>query len=70
MTESPEPDAAEGVEAPVPPVTGHNGIDAALAALELGPDVHTHPEQISAAIDAVARALQTPAPGLTVGGVG
>lgn len=56
--------------APAPaslPVTGHAGIDAALSGLELGSDVHRHPEEIALALEAVAAALnpgrQPPLPG-------
>ncbi|MDO5533687.1 MAG: hypothetical protein Q4F65_03415 [Propionibacteriaceae bacterium] len=39
------------------PVTGHAAIDAALAALDLGEDVHTHHDEISAALEVVQQAL-------------
>lgn len=57
-------DAAEPV--PPAPETGHHDIDRALARLDLGGDVTTHPELIGAALDAVAQALNAPAtpPGL------
>lgn len=42
------------------PITGHAGIDEALAALELSDDVHGHPEALAAALDAVAAALNPP----------
>ena len=61
--ENTEPTADAGV--PAPPVTGHNGIDAALASLELGENVHEHPEQIADALDAITHALNpTPQPPL------
>lgn len=44
-----------------PPQTGHHDIDRALAGLDLGADVATHPESISGVLDAVARALAGPA---------
>lgn len=43
-----------------PPVTGHHEIDRALASLELSDDVTEHPAAISAALDAVQRALAGP----------
>lgn len=57
-------DNAPAAAAPVPPapVTGHAEIDAALAGLELGPDVHTHPDALAGVIDVVWRALADPAP--------
>ncbi|MFP5416277.1 MAG: hypothetical protein ACLGHZ_05295 [Actinomycetes bacterium] len=39
------------------PVTGHEGIDAALASLHLGPDVNVHHDELAAALDAVQQAL-------------
>lgn len=48
MTENPTPP---------PPETGHPQIDAALASVELGDDVHTHAEQITAALDVIQQAL-------------
>ncbi|WP_232548274.1 hypothetical protein [Propioniciclava soli] len=61
MTEPPDAalggDAVPANTAP-PPATGHAEIDAALGRLELGPDVHEHPDRIAAALDAVSRALQ------------
>lgn len=56
FADDPAADAA-GTPAPALPVTGHAGIDAAMAALDLGDDVHTHPEALAAALDAVAAAL-------------
>lgn len=48
------------------PVTGHAGIDAALASLHLGPDVLVHHDELAAALDAVQQALnlasQSPLP--------
>lgn len=43
-----------------PPVTGNHDIDRALAALDLGPDVSSHAQQIEQALDAVQRALAGP----------
>ena len=57
---TPDPDAAPeqaadpGVRAPA---TGHAGIDAALAGLELGADVHDHHEALLAAVEAIQRVL-------------
>ncbi len=50
---------AEQEETPVAsfPVTGHAAIDAALAELELGEDVHTHHDDIAAVLDVVQQAL-------------
>ncbi len=39
------------------PVTGHPAIDASLADLSLGEDVHTHHDQISGVLDVVQQAL-------------
>lgn len=53
------------VEPQAAPVTGHAEIDAALAALVRGDDVHTHPDAIAAALDVVQGALhprQPPSP--------
>lgn len=52
-------------DAPAPgggalPVTGHPGIDAALAAVDLGDDVHTHHDVLAAAHEAVQHALNPP----------
>lgn len=43
-----------------PPVTGVPRIDEALAGLELGDDVTTHPAALSAALDALQQALSQP----------
>ena len=63
MTDVPPP-GAEATESATPAgvAPGNADIDAALATMEVGPDVHTHPEQIAAVLDAVARALQTSPP--------
>lgn len=60
-------DAADSVEVTdssaaedAPPVTGHEAIDAALAAVTLGPDVHTHADELGAAVEAIQRALNPP----------
>ncbi len=42
------------------PVTGHEEIDAALAALDLGDDVHAHPEAISEVLDVLQSVLRDP----------
>ncbi|MFT3877780.1 MAG: hypothetical protein QM708_15365 [Propioniciclava sp.] len=47
-------------DGPTPPVTGHAGIDAALAAVELGDDVHTHHDVLATALEAVQHALNPP----------
>lgn len=52
MTTSPEP-------AP-PPVTGLPRIDEALAALDLGEDVATHPEQLTRVLEVLQQELNTP----------
>ncbi|SMO53018.1 hypothetical protein SAMN06266982_105127 [Propioniciclava tarda] len=41
-------------------MTGNHDIDRALAALDLGPDVSSHAQQIEQALDAVQRALAGP----------
>lgn len=46
-----------------PPVTGHAEIDAALAGVELGDDVHTHHDALAAALDVLQRALNAPSGG-------
>ena len=47
------------------PVTGHPAIDAALAELSLGEDVHTHHDEIATVLDVVQQALNpTPQPPL------
>ncbi|MGC3956021.1 MAG: hypothetical protein QM804_17555 [Propionicimonas sp.] len=43
-----------------PPVTGVPRIDQALAELELGDDVTTHPAALAAALDALQQALNQP----------
>lgn len=58
MDEQEAPTEADVVPAAFP-VTGHADIDAALAALELDGDVHTHPEALSAVLDVIAAALRT-----------
>lgn len=45
---------------PDPPETGNHDIDRALASVDLSGDVAGHPEQISAALDAIQRALAGP----------
>jgi hypothetical protein len=40
-----------------PPVTGVAEIDEALAQVELGDDVATHPEALAAALEVLQRAL-------------
>lgn len=47
---------------PPRPTTGNATIDAALEAVELGGDVHAHPEQFARALEALQRALNPPAP--------
>lgn len=54
MTEVPDPSQV------TPPVTGHAEIDAALAGLELGPDVHSHHDEIKAALDVIQAVLREP----------
>lgn len=44
-------------ELPESPTTGHEGVDAALAALELGADVNAHPAKLAEALDVLAQAL-------------
>lgn len=56
MSETPADDL------PPRPVTGNHVIDAALDALDLGDDVHTHPEAIATALAALQQALNPPAP--------
>jgi hypothetical protein len=46
---------------PQPPQTGLPEIDEALAALDLDGDVSGHHRQLAAALDVLARALNTPA---------
>lgn len=58
MTSSP----GDTVPPAPPPATGHPGIDAALAALTLGPDVATHAGEIAAVLDVVQQALHAPVP--------
>lgn len=58
-----EDETQELQAAPAPPVTGHAGIDAALAAVDLGDDVHSHHEALLAAVEAVQRALNPAAQG-------
>ena len=58
-----EDETQELQAAPAPPVTWHAGIDAALAAVDLGDDVHTHHEALLAAVEAVQRALNPAAQG-------
>lgn len=58
VTNDVEPGAPEF---PEPPATGHDGVDAALAALELGDDVNAHPAALAEALDVLAEALNTPA---------
>lgn len=52
---------------PALPVTGHRAIDEALAALELGEDVHTHHDEVAATLEVIQQALnprsQPPLPG-------
>ncbi len=43
-----------------PPVTGVPRIDEALAELDLGEDVTTHPAALTAALDALQQALNQP----------
>jgi hypothetical protein len=43
-----------------PPETGVAEIDAALADLELGAEVSTHPEQLAAALEVLQQALNRP----------
>lgn len=43
-----------------PPETGIPQIDQALAGLELGEDVTTHPAALTAALDALQQALNQP----------
>lgn len=50
-------DAAGAPPIPSLPVTGHGAIDAALAGVTLGDDVHTHHDELVAALDAVQQAL-------------
>ncbi len=42
------------------PVTGHPGIDAALAAVVLGDDVHAHHDVLALAHEVVQHALNPP----------
>ena len=63
-----EPEAPQPTEAATDaalPVTGHPAIDAALAELSLGEDVHTHHDEIATVLDVVQQALNpTPQPPL------
>lgn len=78
MTSTPEPGSAdeaadEADDVPAPPahpalpVTGHRAIDEALAALEVGDDVHTHHDEVAATLEVIQQALnprsQPPLPG-------
>ncbi len=56
---STEPEAAASTSTPdaALPVTGHPAIDAALAELALGDDVHTHHDEIAGVLDVVQQAL-------------
>lgn len=60
MSTEPEPTASDDVE-PTPdaglPVTGHPAVDAALADLVLGEDVHTHHDEIATVLEVVQQAL-------------
>lgn len=47
---------------PPRPTTGNRVIDDALDRLDLGDDVHTHPEAIASALEALQRALNPVAP--------
>ena len=60
----PRPPASEPTTSQTagPPATGHPGIDAALAGLVLGEDVHTHHDALAAALESVQRALNPPQP--------
>lgn len=60
-TPGPEHEAPDGGTWPV---TGHPGIDAALAAIDLGDDVHTHHDVLAAAHEAVQHALNPRQPPL------
>lgn len=52
-------DVPEQVPTPdPPPVTGHEEIDEALAALDLGDDVHAHPDAIAGVLDVLQAALR------------
>lgn len=44
---------------PVPPLTGHPGIDRALADADFSGDVGEHPRRIEALLEALQTALQT-----------
>ncbi len=44
-----------------PPVTGVPRIDDALTRLRLDPDVATHPAELTAALEVLQRALNSPA---------
>lgn len=44
------------------PTTGDSAIDEALAVVELGDNVHEHPEQLADALKALQDALNRPAP--------
>lgn len=59
MSTPPAPDQPESTATGVP-VTGHTGIDAALAAVELGDDVHTHHDVLAGALEAVREVLNPP----------
>lgn len=48
-------------EPPVPPpMTGVARIDDAMAGLDLGEDVATHPAELAAALEVLQRALNSP----------
>ncbi len=58
MSDAPDEATEAAAEAPPSlPVTGHPQIDAALGALELDDDVHTHHDRLSAVLDVVQQAL-------------
>ncbi|MFV0406069.1 MAG: hypothetical protein ACK5LN_04505 [Propioniciclava sp.] len=48
---------AETPDLPEPPVTGHGGVDAALASIDLSADVNSHPAALADALDVLAEAL-------------
>lgn len=52
-----EPEASQSMGESALPVTGNPSIDAALAALNMSDDVHTHHDEIASVLDVVQQAL-------------
>ncbi|MFV0451484.1 MAG: hypothetical protein ACK5LS_04440 [Propioniciclava sp.] len=51
------PESADMAEPPEVPVTGHPGVDEALAGISLGADVNDHPAALAEAMEVLAQAL-------------